>query len=220
VEHVDRVRVAAVNDYEIVVAGLGAMLARHDDRLAVVDAIVIGESLRAPVDVALYDTFGRQGVAATALRTLAAMPDVGRVAVFTSDLHPELIAQARAAGARGFISKQLSGDEIADALVRVAHGEIVIATTASPRAVRPDLDWPGKERGLTERESQVIVLAAEGLSNPEIATALYLSPHTVKGYISQALRKLGLRNRVEAAAVVRAGGAFARSAPIPDLSTS
>jgi DNA-binding NarL/FixJ family response regulator len=199
-----------VNDYEIVVAGLAAMLARHDDRLAVMDAIVIGEALRAPVDVALYDTFGRQGVAASALRTLLAMDDVGRVAVFTNDLHPDLVEQAQVAGARGFISKQLSGDEIADAIVRVAHGEIVVATSAAPAHDRSVRDWPGKAQGLTERESQVVVLAAEGLSNPEIARLLYLSPHTVKGYVSQALRKLGLRNRVEAASFVRAGGAFAR----------
>src|SRR5262249_17315065 len=74
-----------------------------------------------------------------------------------------------------------------------------------------NLDWPGKAQGLTERESQVVVLAAEGLTNREIAVALFLSPHTVKGYVSQALSKLGLRNRVEAAAFVNAGGAFARS---------
>jgi DNA-binding NarL/FixJ family response regulator len=210
VDDVDRVRVAAVNDYEIVVAGLAAMLARHDDRLVVMDAIVIGQALRAPVDVALYDTFGRQGVATSALRTLASMADVRRVAVFANDLHPDLIAQAQAAGACGFISKQLSGDEIADAIVRVAKGETVIATTAAPVHDRAVRDWPGKAQGLTERESQVVVLAAEGLSNPEIARLLYLSPHTVTGYVSQALRKLGLRNRVEAAAFVRAGGAFAR----------
>jgi DNA-binding NarL/FixJ family response regulator len=210
VDDVDRVRVAAVNDYEIVVAGLAAMLARHDARLQVMDAIVIGQQLRAPVDVALYDTFGRQGVASSALRMLASMPEVGRVAVFTNDLHPDLIAQAQAAGARGFISKQLAADEIADAIVRVAEGELVVATGAAPAHDRPVREWPGKAQGLTERESQVIVLAADGLSNPEIARTLYLSPHTVKGYVSQALRKMGLRNRVEAAAFVRADGQFAR----------
>jgi DNA-binding NarL/FixJ family response regulator len=211
VEHEDRVRVAAVNDYEIVVAGLAAMLSKYEDRLAVVDAIVIGESLRAPVDVALYDTFGRQGVGAAALRTLVDMPRVHHVAIFTSDLHPDLVAQAQAAGARGFIAKQLAGDEIADAILRVAKGEVVVATHAS--SIGPDVDrnWPGRQQGITERESQVLVLAAEGLSNREIAAVLYLSQHTVKGYVSQALRKLGLRNRVEAAAFVRAGGWFARS---------
>jgi DNA-binding NarL/FixJ family response regulator len=210
---VDRVRVAAVNDYEIVVAGLAAVLAEHEDRLVVMEAIVIGEPLRAPVDVALYDTFGRVGLAADNLRLLAAMPGVARVAVFTHDLHEQLITEAREAGARGFISKLLSGDEIADAVVRISQGEYVVATHAAPRADRPHLDWPGRAQGLTERESEVVVLAAEGLSNREIAGALFLSPHTVKGYMSQALRKLGLRNRVEAASFVNAGGAFARTLP-------
>jgi DNA-binding NarL/FixJ family response regulator len=123
-----------------------------------------------------------------------------------------LIAAAAATGARGFISKQLSGDAIADAVVRIAQGELVIATGAGPVAERPHLDWPGRSQGLTERESEVVVLAAEGLSNREIAAALFLSPHTVKGYVSQALRKLGLRNRVEAAVFVNSGGAFARTA--------
>jgi DNA-binding NarL/FixJ family response regulator len=217
---VERVRVAAVNDYEIVVAGLAAMLAEHSDRLVVMDAIIAGEPLKAPVDVALYDTFGRVGLAADALRMLAAMDDVGRVAVFTNDLDPRLIAEAEEAGARGFISKQLSGDAIADAVVRIAQGELVIATHAAPVAERPHLDWPGRTQGLTERESEVVVLAAEGLSNREIAAALFLSPHTVKGYVSQALRKLGLRNRVEAAAFVNAGGAFARTARKLDLPES
>jgi DNA-binding NarL/FixJ family response regulator len=207
---VERVRVAAVNDYEIVVAGLAALLAAHEDRLVVVDAIVVGGPLRAPVDVALYDTFGRAGLAGDSLRELAATPGVGRVAVFTNDLHPRMIEEARDIGARGFISKRLSGDAIADAVVRVAHGELVVALDAAAPVDRPVLDWPGKEQGLTERESEVVVLAAEGLSNPEIATALFLSVHTVKGHMSQALRKLGLRNRVEAAAFVGAGGAFAR----------
>jgi DNA-binding NarL/FixJ family response regulator len=210
VDNDGRVRVAAVNDYEIVVAGLAAMLSNYDDRLEVVDAIVIGAPLRAPVDVALYDTYGRQGIAASALRALADMPDVQHVALFTSDVHPDLVVQAQAAGARGFIAKQLAGDEIADAILRVAKGEVVVAThPSSGRSVGHD--WPGRQQGLTERESQVLVLAAEGLSNREIAGLLYLSQHTVKGYVSQAFRKLGVRNRVEAAAFVRAGGAFARS---------
>jgi DNA-binding NarL/FixJ family response regulator len=198
-----------VNDYEIVVAGLAAMLASQDP-LEVCDAIVIGEPLAAPVDVALYDTYGREGIASGALRTLAATPEVKHVAVFTLDLHRDLIAEAQAAGARGFISKQLTGDAIADAVVWVSRGEVVVAAAPVPRSQRSARDWPGRAKGLSERESQVIVLAAEGLTNREIATALYLSPHTVKGYVSQALRKLELRNRVEAASFVRSHGPFAR----------
>ena len=62
----------------------------------------------------------------------------------------------------------------------------------------PDLEWPGKDVGLTERESQAVTLLAQGLSNREIASALYLSPETVKSYVGQIFAKLNVRNRVEA----------------------
>jgi len=210
---VKRVRVAAVNDYALIVAGVVELLSRFPDRLEVVDAIVIGEEVSAPVDVALYDTFGREGVASTALRTLVDTPKIDRVAVFSLDLHPDLISEARTAGASGFISKSLSGEEIADALVRIANGEVVVAGTPSPRASLADLEWPGKADGLTERESQVLVLAAEGLSNREIGAALFLSAETVKGYLSATLRKLELRNRVQAAKYVHQSDAFRRFQP-------
>jgi DNA-binding NarL/FixJ family response regulator len=94
--------------------------------------------------------------------------------------------------------------------VRIAAGEMLIAATASRRQANADFAWPGKEDGLTERESEVVVLVSEGLSNREIAAALYLSTDTVKGYLSQALRKLGLRNRVQVASFVHRSDAFRR----------
>lgn len=207
------VTVAAVNDYDIVVAGLGGLLAGFPDRLTVVDRVLLGEPLDAPVDVALYDTYGRVGVAGEALAELVATPGVGAVAVFSLDLGPDLIAEATAAGASGFISKALSAELIANAVVRVAHGEQVVATAASPRPASGELRWPGKDAGLTERESQVIVLAAEGLSNREIAAALYLSPETIKSHLRQIFPKLGLRNRVQAAAYVHCSDDFRRVSP-------
>jgi DNA-binding NarL/FixJ family response regulator len=133
--------------------------------------------------------------------------------MFSLDLSPDLLAEGRSAGATGFISKGLSGAEIADAIVRVAHGEAVIAAPPSPRPTSAELDWPGKRDGLTERQAQVLVLAAEGLSNREIAAALYLSPETVKGYLRQVFVKLGFRDRVEATNYVRRSEAFARYDP-------
>ena len=178
-----RVRVAAVNDYELIVAGVARLLSQFPEQLDVCDRIIIGDPIATPIDVALYDTYGRVGIAAPALQQLADTPEIAYVAMFTLDLSPELIVEGRAAGATGFISKSLSGAEIADAIVRVAQGEQLVASAASPRPVSDALDWPGKEDELTERESQVVVLAAEGLSNREIAAALYLSPETVKGYL-------------------------------------
>jgi DNA-binding NarL/FixJ family response regulator len=98
--------------------------------------------------------------------------------------------------------------------VRIAAGESLVASTPSRRQPITELAWPGKDEGLTERESEVLVLAAEGLSNREIAAALYLSADTVKGYMSQALQKLELRNRVQAAGYVHRSGAFRRVRPL------
>ncbi len=122
--------------------------------------------------------------------------------------------EARAAGASGFISKALPGDEIATAIERVAAGEDVLATvperTDEVASALDLLDWPGKADGLTERESQVLVLVAEGLTNPEIATNLYLSVETVKSHVATIIRKLDLRNRVQAATYVARSSAFSR----------
>jgi DNA-binding NarL/FixJ family response regulator len=200
-----------VNDYELVVAGLARLLEQFPDRVEVVETLVIGEPIETPVDVALYDTYGRTGVSAAALRTLVAMENVGAVAVFSLHLTPDFIAEGRLAGAAGFISKALTGEQIVDALERVAVGEQVIAMPlpSEPEALAA-IDWPGRDQGLTERESEVLVLAAEGLSNREIGAALYLGYETVKSYLRDVYAKLGVRNRVEAANWVRDSGAFNR----------
>jgi DNA-binding NarL/FixJ family response regulator len=208
-----RVRVAVVNDYELIVEGVARLLSQFPDQLDVCDRVVVGEPIKTPVDVALYDTYGRVGIAAPTLRALAESPGIGRVAVFSLDVGPDLIAEGRAAGATGFISKGLSGAEIADAIVRVAQGESVVATPTSGAPPSEELDWPGRGDGLTERQSQVLTLVAEGLSNREIAAALYLSPETVKGYLAQAFATLGVRNRVEATNYVRREEAFTRYQP-------
>ena len=204
------VKVAAVNDYELIVAGLARLLSHYSDRIEVCDRVILGEPLQGPVDVALYDTYGRLGVASTALRELASDDRIAHVAMFSLDLTARLIEDGREAGASGFISKALSGPEIAEAIQRVASGDEVIAASASPKPAMAQLDWPGKQDGLTERESQVVVLAAEGLSNREIAAALYLSVETVKGYMRQIFAKLGVRNRVQATNYVHRSGGFTR----------
>jgi DNA-binding NarL/FixJ family response regulator len=207
------VRVAAVNDYELVVAGVATLLRRYPDRLLVVDRIVIGDPIDTPIDVALYDTYGRVGLAEQALRVLARTPEVRKVAVFTLDLRDDLVAEAFRWGASAVISKALPGGAIADALVQVAAGHRLRLTGSARLTVDRDLDWPGKKDGLTERESQVLVLCAEGLHNREIAKALYLGTETVKTHLRNAYRKIGAHNRVQASAYVRGSGAFHRYQP-------
>jgi hypothetical protein len=90
-----RVRVAAVNDYELIVAGVARLLSQFPQQLDVCDRIIIGDPIDTPIDVALYDTYGRVGVAASVLQLLAKTPEISHVAMFSLDLSPELIAEGR-----------------------------------------------------------------------------------------------------------------------------
>jgi two-component system response regulator DesR len=107
-------------------------------------------------------------------------------------------AAARAAGASGFVSKDLEAAEIAAAVRMVGLG----MTMFSPRAEQP-------EPPLTEREREVLDLIAAGSTNREIAARLYLSPHTVKEHTSALYRKLGARNRAEAVQKAQRSGLLA-----------
>lgn len=211
------VGIAAVNDYEMVVAGLAALLECYPDRVEVRDAIVAGEPIKGgPIDLALYDAYGRVGVAAATLADLAAHPEVRRVALFSLDLRPEVVAEARTAGATAFISKALPADQIVDAVVRAAQGEEVEALAPTRHLANAALEWPGKSDGLTERESQVLALLADGLSNAEIGAALYVSRETIKTHLRTIYRRLGVRNRTQAAAHAERSGQFGRHLPDGD----
>ena len=208
------VAVAAVNDYELIVSGLARVLTKYSDRVRVVDRLIVGESLdNGPVDVALFDTYGRVGIAERALKTLTENPEIKRVALFSLDFPAPLIADAQRLGISAFISKTLPGQDLADVLVDVARGRPVAAFGRSRRIASTERIWPGSDDGLTERESQVLVLCAEGLSNREIAEALFLSPETVKSHLKRIYRQLKLRNRAHAASYVQRSGAFARFQP-------
>ncbi|QYG94937.1 response regulator transcription factor [Iamia sp. SCSIO 61187] len=209
------VSVAAVNDYELIIDGIATMLGRFPGQVDVAERIVIGEPVdHPPIHVALYDTYGRVGIAGQALDRLRRHRDILHVAMFTLELNDQLIADARRHGATGFISKTLPAEVIVDAILRVAAGEEVVARGTDEAITGPpaldELDWPGKADGLTERESQVLVLASEGLTNAEIGAALYLGRETVKTYLSRAYARLGVRNRAEAVRFLLADGAFAR----------
>lgn len=204
-------RVAVANDYELIVAGVARMLEQYPDRVEVCERFLAGEQIDADgdiVDIALYDVFGRDGTPVNALEELLASPHVRCVAVFSSDLRPELVAKMQHAGVQAFISKALTAVEIVAALEQAATGRPVFADTSGPLDLScTALGWPGQEHGLSERESEVLVLLGEGLTNTEIARSLFLSLETVKSHVSTLLTKLGARNRVQAATYVARTGA-------------
>jgi DNA-binding NarL/FixJ family response regulator len=122
------------------------------------------------------------------------------VVVYSGYFDEETVAAAADAGARAYLLKDAEQPDLADVLRRVASGERFV----DPRVAGALFRARGRpRRTLTAQELSVIRLAAEGYTNREIGARLYLSRHTVKEYLSHAMRKLGVETRVEA--VVEAG---------------
>lgn len=209
-----RPRVALVNDYEVVVAGLAAMFEPFHDSIEVVDALTIDEAVDATVDIALYDSFGREGLGIAQLKDLLARPEVTRVAMYSFAFDEMVIREAIEAGASGYLSKTTPADVLAEQIIRLSKGEQVLADVdAAARTTRDRRGWPGRDLGLSERESEVVSLAAVGRRNSEIADALYVSVDTVKTHLARSFRKLKVHNRTELAALVLRHESFRRLTP-------
>jgi DNA-binding NarL/FixJ family response regulator len=193
------IRVAIVNDYEIVVAGVAAMLAPHQDRVVVAE-LDSGLPVVSDVDVILYDTFGQVQGDAVDLEDLVRGSTVP-VVIFSWNLQPDLVQRAIDHGASGYVSKGLSAGEIVDAIEAVHRGETVAPPpTAQTQEHELSGEWPGREVGLTAREAEVLALITQGLSNQEIAEQTYLSINSVKTYIRTAYRKIEVTRRAQAVA--------------------
>lgn len=209
------IRLALANDYEIVVRGLAATLEPHRDRIEIVD-LAVDEPVEAAAHVALFDVFGSGEVHTGDIRRILDSEGVQHVAVFTWNLDDRLIRLALGAGVRGYLSKGLTGAELADAIERIAGGAVVVARPeGEPGVVEaereaadagfepPGLEsvrsWPGKAEGLPEREAEVLGLVVQGYDNDAIAERLYISVNTVKTRLRNLYRRMGFQNRVEAA---------------------
>ena len=191
------IRVAVVNDYEIVVAGVAAMLAPHHDRVNVVE-LDSGLPVVSNVDVILYDTFGQIQGDGVDLEDLVHGSEA-RVVIFSWNVQDELVRTAIERGAAGYLSKGMSAVEIVDAIEAVHGGGTFAPRTSALGVERGDAgDWPGRDHGLSARESEVLALITQGLSNQEIAARTYLSINSVKTYIRTAYRKIGVTRRSQA----------------------
>ena len=190
----DVIRVAIEDDYAVVVAGVAALLS--DERIDVVET---GSSLPVitDVDIVLYDTFGQ--VQGDGIDLEDFVRDSGaHVVIYSWNLEPELIERALAGGARGYLSKVLTGPEIVAGLERIMDGEVVVLAGDHETSVDARGDWPGRAAGLSPREAEVLALITQGLSNQEIADRAYLSINTVKTYIRSAYRKVDITRRSQA----------------------
>jgi DNA-binding NarL/FixJ family response regulator len=192
-----RIRVALVNDYDVVVLGLARILERYADSLVIVE-IDTNETVVDRADIVMYDAFAQPESDRFEISELAANPRVGQVIVYTWNLHAELVERAREQGARGYLSKALPARELVAAIVAVHAGDVVINEPERRVRAGNGSDWPGRSEGLTDREAEVLALITQGMSNAEIAGLTYLSPNTVKSYIRSVYRKIGAASRTQA----------------------
>jgi DNA-binding NarL/FixJ family response regulator len=193
------IRVTIVNDFEIVVRGLAAMLAPFGSRVQVVELEAGGHPTQ-PTDVALFDTFAGRRRSLARIDELAADYDIGKVVLYTWDLPERFLQDIDTRSVDGVILKGLTGEQLVTALERVHRGEPIGIDRADAADGTP---------ALTEREREVLALIALGSSNRQIASELYLSLDTVKTHVRKLFAKLGVRNRTQAAMAAQEHGVAA-----------
>jgi two-component system, NarL family, response regulator LiaR len=199
------IRVLLVDDHAVVRSGLTAFLLAFDDLELVAEAGSGEEAVRhcnqLKPDVVLMDLVmpGMDGAQATrAIREKC--PEI-QVIALTSFKEKELVEGAMEAGAIGYLLKNVSADELAEAIREAHAGRPTLAPEAAQALIQATRKPPRIGFDLTERELEVLALLVEGLSNPEIADRLVISRSTAKFHVSSILSKLGVSSRTEAVSV-------------------
>jgi DNA-binding NarL/FixJ family response regulator len=204
-----RVRVFLVDDHALFRAGVRAELDSISDEVEVVgEAGSVGEAVAGighhKPDVVLLDVHMPDGGGAEVLAQLrTALPDVVFLALSVSDAAEDVIAVIRA-GARGYVTKTISSQELVRAVVRVSEGDAVFSPRLAGFVLDAFADRPGAAPIrdpeldlLTPRERDVLRLLARGYAYKEIAAELFISVKTVETHVSSVLRKTQLSNRYE-----------------------
>jgi two-component system, NarL family, response regulator LiaR len=178
---VPSIRVALVNDYEIVLEGLRGLVRPYDPEIRVVE-----------LDVSV--------------RGLASDAANGAIVVFSFSNDAAVAHTVLDTGAQGFISKALPATQVVEGIRAAAHGERVMLTRRSQRAAMPaELRWPGREVCLTERGSELLALLPTGMTNRGAGGASPPQRKHDQEPTPQSLSKLKVRNRIQAASVARSG---------------
>lgn len=193
------IRLLLADDQTLVRTALATMLDLEDDFEVVAQVgrgdEVVAAALRAKPDIALLDIEmpGMDGLAAAAALTHE-LPDC-RMIMLTAFARPGYLRRAMEAGASGFVVKDAPAEQLADAVRRVARGERVVDPALAAATLA------GGASPLTGRERDVLVAARDGATVADISAKLFLSEGTVRNYLSAAIAKTGVRNRVEAVRV-------------------
>ncbi|UXA18960.1 response regulator transcription factor [Mycobacterium sp. SMC-4] len=213
------VRIVLVDDHEMVIEGLKAMLAAFSNRVTVVGQAVGPEQVLDVVseldpDIVLCDV-RMQGSSGLDVCQQLRQRDPDRKVVMLSVYDDEqYLFQALRVGASGYLLKSISSEELVRQL-EFAHGGVTaidpgMAARAVDTAARLQRDefWPGARQGLTQRESEILALVVNGLSNRAIAAKLIIGDETVKTHLSSIYRKLGVSDRTGAVATALREGIY------------
>ena len=204
------VRVFLVDDHEVVRRGLRDLLEAADGLTVVGEAESAEEALallpRADPDVAVLDVRLPDGDGVELCRELKSRNQHLTALMLTSFDDEEALMNAVMAGAAGYVLKQIRGTDLVDAIRQVAAGKSLLNPVITERAFgrlrEMSRDAPEGQKGvsaLSPQERRILDLIADGCTNRQIAAEMILSEKTVKNYVSNLLRKLGMRGRTEAA---------------------
>jgi DNA-binding NarL/FixJ family response regulator len=219
------IRVLLCDDQALVRSGFGMILDARDDLEVVGEAEdgheVIERARELDPDVILMDIRMPNVDGVEATRRLVKAGSRARILILTTFDLDEYVYDALRAGASGFLLKDVQPAQLVDAIRVVAAGDALLAPSVTRRLLdRFAGALPGDEakppaalEALTERELEVLKLLAGGLSNAELAEQLFLSETTVKSHISSVLRKLDLRDRVQAVVLAYEAGLVRPGAP-------
>ena len=206
------IRVLLADDQALIRAGFAALVGSADDMEVVGEAVDGEDALRQArelrPDVVLMDIRmpGTDGISATQLITNEAELAAVKVLVLTTFEADDHVLAALRAGASGFLGKGVEPTELLDAIRVVADGDALLSPRATRGLIERFLAQPvdgvhdlvdSSFDVLTEREREVVALVARGMSNDDIAAALFVSPLTAKTHVNRAMTKLGARDRAQ-----------------------
>ena len=202
-------KIIIVDDHEVVRLGLPTLLDRHSNFTVVGEAATVKEAVQKTLllrpDVVVMDIRLLGGSGIDACRRIVEQAPEIKIIMLTSYAEDEMLFDAIAAGACGYVLKQIGSDDLIRAVEAVGRGEALLDPALTQRVFARVREAARKEHeevfaNLTDQELRVLSQVAEGKTNREIAGALFLGEGTVRNYVSSILRKLDLTNRAEAAA--------------------
>ncbi|MGI8447080.1 MAG: response regulator [Streptosporangiaceae bacterium] len=213
------ISVVIVDDHQMVLDGLKAMLAPYRDQVDIVgessdprEAVRLAGELKP--DAVLLDVRLREASGLDLCAEILRVTPGCKVVFLTVYDDEQYLYQALRVGAAGFLLKRIRGGELVDYLRRIFDGEVLIDPSLAGRValsaarLRSGEFWPGAHLGLTQRESEVLSLLVGGLSNRAIAMRLVVSEETVKSHSRGIYRKLNVSDRAGAVAVALREGVF------------